>query len=255
MKPHQVPGVKHILAISSGKGGVGKSSLTFHLAAALTFYGRIGILDADIYGPSIPLLSGTTHQSPLVSENQRLQPLRQWGLTLLSLGHLIPPDRAVIWRGPMLFKALDQLLFQVDWGSLDVLLIDTPPGTGDVPLTLVQKEAISATVLVTTPQDVAFSDVKKAYDMWKQLDVPILGLIENMAYYLTPEGQSWPLFPRSGIETFLNQQGLPLLGSLPFSPSFAKTCELGIPITQTQDPLKPYFEALGHRVAQELQLI
>jgi ATP-binding protein involved in chromosome partitioning len=232
-----IPGIKHILAISSGKGGVGKSTVATNLALALAKTGaRVGLLDADIYGPSIPRMLGTLHQKIEIGEDKRLIPLTRFHIKLMSIGFLVDEDLAIVWRGPMLFKAMDQFLRDVAWGELDYLLVDLPPGTGDIQLSLAQKVPVAGAIAVSTPQDVALTDVKKAIDMWQRVSVPVLGVIENMSYFVAPgTNDRIQLFPKGSIDTFLSERGIPKIGEIPFHPNVGKGGEAGIPIIES-DP-------------------
>ena len=176
-----IPGVKHIIAVSSGKGGVGKSTVATNLATALGQKNKVGLLDADIYGPSIPRMLGSLNQKPAINKEQKIEPLLRYGIKLMSIGFLIDESSAVVWRGPMLFKAMDQFLRDVSWGDLDYLVVDLPPGTGDVQLSLAQKVPVSGAVMVSTPQNVSLTDVKRAVDMFNRVGIRMLGLVENMA--------------------------------------------------------------------------
>ena len=187
-KQKPISGIKHILLVSSGKGGVGKSTVAIHLALALQKQGKAtALLDADFYGPSLPRMLGCLDQRPEVNAQHRIQPLQRQGLKLMSIGFLVPESDALVWRGPMLFKAIDQFLYEVDWGVLDYLVVDMPPGTGDVPLSIAQKVPVSGAIVVSTPQNLAFADVKKAINMFFQVQIPLLGLVENMSYLLYPQ--------------------------------------------------------------------
>jgi len=229
-----IPGVKHIIAVSSGKGGVGKSTVATNLAMALGKKSKVGLLDADIYGPSIPRMLGTLSQKPNINpETNQLEPVVRYGIKLMSIGFLIEEGAAVVWRGPMLFKAMDQFLRDVNWGELDYLVVDLPPGTGDVQLTLAQKVPVSGAVLVSTPQNVALIDVKKAVDMFQRVNVPLLGMIENMAYMINPaNGEKMQLFPKGEMDTYAASKNIPKLGEIPFNPSVGLACEAGIPIVE-----------------------
>lgn len=229
-----IPGVKHIIAVSSGKGGVGKSTVATNLAMALGKKSKVGLLDADIYGPSIPRMLGTLSQKPSINpETNQLEPVVRYGIKLMSIGFLIEEGSAVVWRGPMLFKAMDQFLRDVNWGELDYLVVDLPPGTGDVQLTLAQKVPVSGAVLVSTPQNVALIDVKKAVDMFQRVNVPLLGMIENMAYMINPaNGEKIQLFPKGEMDTYAASKNIPKLGEIPFNPSVGLACEAGIPIVE-----------------------
>lgn len=230
-----IPGIKHIIAVSSGKGGVGKSTVTTNLSMALTKLGqKVGLLDADIYGPSIPRMMGALNQIPEVNRDNKLIPINRFNISLMSLGLMVEDNQAIIWRGPMLFKALEQLLRDVQWGELDYLVIDLPPGTGDVQLTLAQKVPISGAISVCTPQNVALMDVKRSLDMWNKLNVPVLGLVENMSYYLA-EGteEKLAMFPKGELNQFLTQTQIPKIGEIPFVPKLATAGEIGIPLVES----------------------
>jgi ATP-binding protein involved in chromosome partitioning len=228
-----IPGVKKVIAVSSGKGGVGKSTVSVNLAAALSRQSRVGLLDADIYGPSIPRMLGSLNQKPVITHGNRLQPIERFGMKLMSMGFIVDEGSAVVWRGPMLFKAIDQFLRDVEWGELDYLVVDLPPGTGDVQLTLAQKIPIAGAICVTTPQNVALVDVKKAIDMWKRVAVPVLGLVENMAWFVSPSGEKLQLFPKGELETYLTQQGFKKLAALGFNPNLALSSEMGMPLLES----------------------
>ena len=229
-----IPGVKHIIAVSSGKGGVGKSTVATNLALALGKTAKVGLLDADIYGPSIPRMLGTMAQKPHINpETNQLEPLVRYGVKLMSIGFLIEEDSAVVWRGPMLFKAMDQFLRDVNWGELDYLIVDLPPGTGDIQLTLSQKVPVAGALMVSTPQNVALVDMKKAVDMFARVNVPILGIVENMAYMINPaNGEKMQLFPKGEIDAYADAKGMNKLGQIPFNPSVGMACEAGIPIVE-----------------------
>ena len=233
-KQTPIPGVKHIIAVSSGKGGVGKSTVATNLAMALGRKGKVGLLDADIYGPSIPRMLGSLAQKPHINpDTNQLEPVVRYGIKLMSIGFLIEENAAVVWRGPMLFKAMDQFLRDVNWGELDYLVVDLPPGTGDIQLTLAQKVPVAGAVVVSTPQNVALVDVKKAVDMFHRLNVPLLGMVENMAYMINPaNGEKMQLFPKGEIDSYTNAQGMKKLGEIPFNPSVGLACEAGIPIVE-----------------------
>lgn len=233
-KQTAIPGVKHIIAISSGKGGVGKSTVATNLALALGRKGRVGLLDADIYGPSVPRMLGTLGQRPHINaETNQLEPILRYGIKLMSIGYLVEENAAVVWRGPMLFKAMDQFLRDVNWGELDYLLVDLPPGTGDIQLTLAQKVPVAGAVVVSTPQNIALLDVKKAVDMFQRVNVPLLGMVENMAYMVNPaNNEKIQLFPRGEIEIYAKSKDMPILGEIPFNPSVGLACEAGIPVVE-----------------------
>lgn len=230
-----IPGIKNIIAVSAGKGGVGKSTVSTNLAMALKSLGHsVGLLDADIYGPSIPRMLGAINQKPAINAEQKLSPVERFGLKLMSLGFLVEEGAAVIWRGPMLFKAIDQFLRDVQWGELDYLIIDLPPGTGDVQLTISQRVPVTGAVIVSTPQNIAFIDVKKAIDMFRRLNVPLLGLIENMSYMLNPATQEKiQLFPKGELEKYISENNIKKIGEIPFHPQVASSCEIGMPLLET----------------------
>lgn len=226
-----IPGIKHIILVGSGKGGVGKSTVAANLSLSLKHLGKnVGLLDADVYGPSIPRLFGALNQAPPMSEQNRLLPIRRHGLPLMSMGFLIDEGSAVVWRGPMLFKAIDQFLKDVEWGELDYLIVDLPPGTGDVALTMAQKVPVDGAIVVCTPQNLALVDAKKAVDMFERLNVPVLGLIENMSYFRpSPESEAIQLFPKGDLDAFCDFKKLKKLSEIPFKPTIGLTCEAGIP--------------------------
>lgn len=215
---------------------MGKSTVASNLALALAKTGaRVGLLDADIYGPSIPRMWGTLNQKPELNDARKLVPLERFGVKLMSIGFLIDEDLAVVWRGPMLFKAMDQFLRDVDWGELDFLLVDLPPGTGDVQLSLAQKVPLAGALAITTPQNVALTDVKKAIDMWTRVSVPILGVVENMSYF-APQGMAGEkiqLFPKGSLEGYLKEKNFAKLGEIPFHPSVGVGGEAGIPVVES----------------------
>ena len=229
-----IPGVNAVIAVSSGKGGVGKSTVATNLAVALSQQGKkVGLLDADIYGPSLPRMLGALNQTPEILDNKMLKPLERYGLQFFSMGLLVEEDLAVVWRGPMLFKAMNQFFFEVAWKDLDVLLIDLPPGTGDVQLSMVQKVPVTGAITVTTPQNVALADVKKSIDMFQRVKVPIWGVVENMAYMAHPTeaGQRMQVFPKGELNSYLDGHKLNKLGEIPLEPEVGLACETGIPIT------------------------
>ncbi|WP_299353644.1 Mrp/NBP35 family ATP-binding protein [uncultured Shimia sp.] len=229
--PMKVAGVKSIIAIASGKGGVGKSTVSSNLAVALARQGRrVGLLDADIYGPSQPRMMGI-NKRPASPDGKTIIPLENHGVTLMSIGFMLEEDKAVVWRGPMLMGALQQMLGQVQWGELDVLLVDMPPGTGDVQLTLCQKTEITGAIVVSTPQDVALLDARKAIDMFQTLNTPVLGLIENMSTYVCPNcGHEAHLFGHGGVASEAEKLGAPLLGALPIDLDTRLAGDGGTPI-------------------------
>jgi ATP-binding protein involved in chromosome partitioning len=230
-----IAGIQTIIAVSSGKGGVGKSTVATNLAVAMARLGlRVGLLDADIYGPSIPRMLGTLNQRVELGDDKLLQPLVRYGVKLMSIGFLVDEDLAVVWRGPMLFKAMDQFLREVNWGELDVLLVDLPPGTGDVQLSLAQKVPVAGAIAVSTPQDVALNDVKKALDMWSRVSVPIWGVVENMAWFKAPGSEErMQLFPKGSMDRYLRERGIAKLAEIPFHPNVGIGGEAGVPIVES----------------------
>lgn len=247
--PLPVSGVARILAIGSGKGGVGKSTLTSNLAVALARAGRrVGLLDADIYGPSQPRMLGLTGQKP-ATDGQMIQPLHAHGVTVMSLGLMMKEGEAVVWRGPMLMGALQQMLNQVKWGELDVLLVDLPPGTGDVQLSLCQKAQVTGAVIVSTPQDVALIDARRAIDMFDKLKTPVLGLVENMSTYICPNcGHEAHLFGHGGVAAEARMLGLPFLGEIPLDLDVRLAGDSGTPVAAGDGPLAQAFAKLAERL-------
>lgn len=229
-----IPGVKKIIAVASGKGGVGKSTVATNLALALRQYGQVGLLDADIYGPSIPRMLGAINQKPVVLQNQQIEPLQRYGLKVMSIGFLVEEASAIVWRGPMLFKAMDQFFKDVQWAPLDYLVIDLPPGTGDVQLSLAQKVPVNAAVIVSTPQNVSLIDAKKAIDMFERTQVKIAGLVENMSYMLNPvNNEKIQLFPKGELDSYLKQKNISKLVEIPFNPNVSMGSEAGVPIVES----------------------
>jgi ATP-binding protein involved in chromosome partitioning len=234
----KIPGVDHIIAIASGKGGVGKSTVTANLAIALTAAGkRVGLLDADVYGPSQPRMLGISGR-PSSPDGKIILPLRNHGVTTMSIGFMVPEGEAVIWRGPMLMGALTQFLTQVQWGRLDVLLIDLPPGTGDVQLTLSQKAEVTGAIIVSTPQDIALLDARKALDMFRKTETPVIGLIENMSTYICPKcGHEEHIFGHGGAMNEAEKLGLPYLGDIPLDMEIRIAGDSGAPIVAAKPNL------------------
>ena len=228
-KHSPLPNVKNIIAVGSGKGGVGKSTVAVNLAVSLAKTGaKVGLIDADLYGPSIPTMFGLENKRPEVLD-KTIIPIEKYGVKLMSIGFLIESDNPVIWRGPMASSAIKQFITDVAWGDLDYLIFDLPPGTGDIQLTLVQMLPVSGAVIVTTPQDVALADVAKAVTMFRKVNVPLLGLIENMSYYLLPDGAKDYIFGKGGGEKFAKAQGITLLGSVPIGSTIREGGDSGKP--------------------------
>lgn len=253
--PRQIPGVKSIVAVASAKGGVGKSTVAANLTLALAKAGqRVGLLDADIYGPSVPTMFGI-HDRPRITEERRIHPLERDGIKLISMGFLVPPDKALIWRGPMVMGAVQQLLNDCEWGELDVLVIDLPPGTGDAQLTLVQQVALSGVVMVTTPQEVALIDVVRGIQMFESTQVPIVGVIENMSGWVCPScGTVEDIFGKGGGEQTARRYGVPFLGGVPIDPRVVRSGDGGQPvvISHPESPAATAFESIAGRVSDFL---
>ncbi len=229
-----VPGVTHVIAVASGKGGVGKSTVAVNLAVALVQEGaRVGLLDADVYGPSAPLMTGASGAPKSV--NNRIEPLHAYGLKVMSVGFMVPPDQPIIWRGPMVSSLLRQFLFEVDWGELDYLVIDLPPGTGDISLTLAQALPLTGAVIVTTPQDVALADVIRGVEMFRKLEVPILGVIENMSFFCCPNcGERSEIFSHGGGTRISQRMDVPFLGEIPLSLAIREGGDEGKPAVTSE---------------------
>ena len=245
----QVSGVDRILAVGSGKGGVGKSTVSSNLAVALAREGRrVGLLDADFYGPSQPRMMGVTRR-PASPDGKTIIPLQAHGVTMMSIGLMMEEGKATIWRGPMLMGALQQMLGQVEWGRLDVLIVDLPPGTGDVQLTLCQRAEVTGAIVVSTPQDVALLDARKAIDMFQTLKTPILGLIENMSTYICPScGHEAHIFGEGGVRREAEALGVPFLGELPLSLDVRLAGDGGTPIAAGDGPQADAYAHLARRL-------
>jgi ATP-binding protein involved in chromosome partitioning len=247
--PQRISGIDRIIAVASGKGGVGKSTVASNLAVALARRGRkVGLLDADIYGPSQPKMMGVS-QRPSSPDGKIIEPLIAHGVTMMSIGLMLKENEAVVWRGPMLMGALQQLLGQVAWGKLDVLIVDLPPGTGDVQLTLCQRTQLTGAIVVSTPQDVALLDARKALDMFVKLKTPVLGLVENMSTYICPNcGHEAHIFGHGGVAAEAQKLGLPFLGELPLALDVRVAGDAGTPIAATDSPLAVPYLALADRL-------
>jgi ATP-binding protein involved in chromosome partitioning len=235
---NRIPGVKRVIAVASGKGGVGKSTCSVNLACALAQLGaRVGLLDCDIYGPSIPLMMGV-HERPTVSDSEQLVPPVNHGVKVMSIGLLLDNDQPVIWRGPMIAKTIQQFLFSVEWGEADFLLVDLPPGTGDAQLSLCQTVPLDGGVIVTTPQEASLGVVRKGIGMFQKVNVPILGLIENMSYFTTPNGERVEIFGHGGGQAEAARQDIPFLGEVPIFTEIREGGDRGVPVVVSA-PGKP----------------
>ncbi|MDE2850947.1 MAG: Mrp/NBP35 family ATP-binding protein [Acidobacteriota bacterium] len=252
--PSLLPGVSHVVAVASGKGGVGKSTVATNLSAAMAALGlRVGLLDADIYGPSIPLMFGINRRPEIVKG--KIQPFERHGVRVMSLGFLLDPDTPVIWRGPMVMKALGQLLGDVDWGRLDYLLLDLPPGTGDAALTLSQKLPLSGAVIVSTPQDVALIDARKGLAMFRKVEVPVLGMVENMSTFVCPHcGEATDVFKRGGVERTAELLDCEVLGTIPLDGALVRGSDDGLPIvvSDTDGPHAAIFRGIVAAIERRL---
>ncbi|MGR3496651.1 Mrp/NBP35 family ATP-binding protein [Citreimonas sp.] len=247
--PMKPPGVKTILAIGSGKGGVGKSTVSSNLAVALARAGKaVGLLDADIHGPSQPRMFGLTKR-PASPDGKTIIPLKAHGVTLMSIGSMLEEGKAAVWRGPMLMGALQQMLMQVDWGELDTLIVDLPPGTGDVQLSLCQKSQVTGAIVVSTPQDVALLDARKALDAFATLKTPVLGLIENMAVFVCPDcGSEHHIFGHGGVTREAERLGIPLLGQLPIDLETRLAGDAGTPVALGEGAMAQAYAGLARRL-------
>jgi ATP-binding protein involved in chromosome partitioning len=252
-----IPGVRNIIAVSSGKGGVGKSTVAVNLAVALAQQGaRVGIMDADVYGPNIPLMLGTGYGQPEVADG-KLQPIQAHGVKMISMAVLVPPDKPMILRGPMLHGVVRQFLSDVNWGELDYLIVDMPPGTGDVQLSLAQLVPVQGAVLVTTPQEVSLSDVRRAIKMFEQVAVPVLGVIENMSYFIAPDtGTRYDIFGTGGGQRLADEYGLNFLGQVPMGLEVRESGDKGIPVViSTPDSLQSAaFQNVAEEVARHVSI-
>ena len=255
MQRGAVPGVGAIVAVASGKGGVGKSTVAANLALALKANGlRVGVLDADIYGPSMPRMLGISGR-PSSPDGKRLTPMENYGLRCMSMGFLVPEDKPMIWRGPMVMSALQQMLREVNWGDLDIMVVDMPPGTGDAQLTMAQQVPLAGAVIVSTPQDIALLDARKGLNMFRQVEVPVLGIIENMSYFLCPHcGGRSEIFSHGGARLEAERLGTEFLGEVPLDLQIRETSDSGHPIT-VSDPDNPHsavFRAIAARIWEKI---
>ena len=251
-----VPGVEAIIAVASGKGGVGKSTTAVNLALGLAALGlKVGILDADIYGPSLPKLLAIKER-PQTIGGTRLKPITRYGLTVMSIGFLIDEETPMIWRGPMVISALTQMLREVEWGTLDVMVVDMPPGTGDAQLTMAQQVPLKGAVIVSTPQDLALIDARRGIAMFKRVNVPVLGIVENMSYFLCPEcGTRSDIFGHGGARHEAERLGVPFLGEVPLHMTIREKSDAGLPVVATEPdgPLAAVYRDIAAKVRDQLK--
>ncbi|MEN8788951.1 MAG: Mrp/NBP35 family ATP-binding protein [Flavobacteriaceae bacterium] len=261
IKGKPIPGIQNIIAVASGKGGVGKSTITANLAVTLAKMGfKVGLLDADIYGPSMPLMFDVTHEKPLATNidgRSKMRPVENYGVKVLSIGFFTEPNQAVIWRGPMAAKALNQLIFDAHWSDLDFMLVDLPPGTGDIHLSIMQAMPITGAVVVSTPQEVALSDARKGVAMFQQesINVPVLGIVENMAYFTPDElpDKKYYIFGKEGAKNLAEDLEVPFLGEIPLIQSIREAGDVGRPAAmQTATVVEAAFDSLTKKVVEEL---
>ncbi|MGB7393273.1 MAG: Mrp/NBP35 family ATP-binding protein [Pricia sp.] len=261
IKGKPIPGIQNIIAVASGKGGVGKSTVTANLAVTLAKMGfKVGLLDADIYGPSIPTMFDVTQEKPLavnVEGKSKMKPVENYGVKILSIGFFTQPNQAVIWRGPMASKALNQMIFDAHWGELDFMLLDLPPGTGDIHLSIMQAMPVTGAVVVSTPQEVALADARKGVAMFQQdsINVPVLGIVENMAYFTPAElpENKYYIFGKEGAKHLAEDLNVPFLGEIPLVQSIREAGDVGRPAAlQTATPIEEAFEELTKNTVQEL---
>jgi ATP-binding protein involved in chromosome partitioning len=249
--PQPLPGVDAIIAVGSGKGGVGKTTLSVNLAVALVKMGhKVGLLDADVYGPNVPLMMGTSQQPRLVGNNE-IEPLQAHGIKVISVGFINPGDKPLVWRGPMLHSLIKQFLQQVQWGTLDYLIVDLPPGTGDVVISLFQTVPLTGAIIVSTPSDVSLQDARKAIEMFRSVRVDIFGIVENMSSFLCPHCQhEVDIFSKGGVERTAKQFGVPFLGSVELDPDIRKGGDTGLPTVlggESSAKAKSFYD-FAHRV-------
>ncbi len=255
-KQSEIPGIAAVIAVASGKGGVGKSTTALNLALGLRDLGlRVGLLDADIYGPSVPRLTGI-HEKPQIDDNRKMIPIRRFGLAIMSIGFLVEEETAMIWRGPMVMSAITQMLRDVAWGTLDILVVDMPPGTGDAQLTLAQNVPLKGAIIISTPQDLSLIDARRGLAMFKKVNVPVLGIVENMSYFQCPQcGTRSDIFGHGGARHEAERLGVPFLGEIPLHMSIRATSDSGTPVVDSEPdgPHAAIYRAIGTKVRDQLQ--
>jgi ATP-binding protein involved in chromosome partitioning len=251
----EIPGISAIIAVASGKGGVGKSTTAINLALGLRDLGlRVGLLDADIYGPSVPRLTGI-REKPQLNDDKKMIPLNRFGLAIMSIGFLVEEDTAMIWRGPMVMSAITQMLRDVAWGTLDVLVVDMPPGTGDAQLTLAQNVPLKGAVIISTPQDLSLIDARRGLAMFKKVNVPVLGIVENMSYFQCPHcGTRSDIFGHGGARHEAERLGVPFLGEIPLHMAIRTSSDSGNPVVESEPdgPHAAIYRAIGAKVREQL---
>ena len=255
-KQAEIPGISAVIAVASGKGGVGKSTTALNLALGLRDLGlKIGLLDADIYGPSVPRLTGI-REKPELDADKKMIPIRRFGLSIMSIGFLVEEDTAMIWRGPMVMSAITQMLRDVAWGTLDMLVVDMPPGTGDAQLTLAQNVPLKGAVIISTPQDLSLIDARRGLAMFRKVNVPVLGIVENMSYFQCPHcGTRSDIFGHGGARHEAERLGVPFLGEIPLHMSIRVTSDSGTPVVESEPdgPHAAIYRAIGAKVRDQLQ--
>jgi ATP-binding protein involved in chromosome partitioning len=255
-KQAEIPGVSAVIAVASGKGGVGKSTTALNLALGLRDLGlRVGLLDADIYGPSVPRLTGI-HEKPKLDDDRKMIPITRFGLSIMSIGFLVEEDTAMIWRGPMVMSAITQMLRDVAWGRLDVLVVDMPPGTGDAQLTLAQNVPLKGAIIISTPQDLSLIDARRGLAMFKKVNVPVLGIVENMSYFQCPHcGTKSDIFGHGGARHEAERLGVPFLGEIPLHISIRATSDEGRPVVDSEPngPHAAIYRTIGAKVRDQLK--
>jgi ATP-binding protein involved in chromosome partitioning len=255
-KQAEIPGIAAVIAVASGKGGVGKSTTALNLALGLRDLGlRVGLLDADIYGPSVPRLTGI-REKPQLNDDKKMIPLQRFGLAIMSIGFLVEEDTAMIWRGPMVMSAITQMLRDVAWGTLDILVVDMPPGTGDAQLTLAQNVPLKGAVIISTPQDLSLIDARRGLAMFRKVNVPVLGIVENMSYFQCPHcGTKSDIFGHGGARHEAEKLGVPFLGEIPLHMSIRATSDSGNPVVHSEPdgPHAAIYRAIGSKVRDQLQ--